>query len=225
MNKQLTMLAAGFAGVGLMYFLDPILGRRRRALFADKAGHYSRKMKHAMDLTARDFGHRVQGVVARGKRAFDNTEVPGEVLIERVRTELGRVISHPSAISVSVSGGEVFLFGPVLDDERKALLKRVRSILGVHKVHDRLQPQTESSPEQAERGYGRPVRRAGFWASNWPPAKRAFAVAAGLSAVAVGTSRRSFPGALLACGGAGFLTRGLLNRRLRARQESGVSPV
>ena len=103
MNKQLTMLAAGFAGAGLMYFLDPILGRRRRARVADKAGHYSRKMKHAMDLTARDVGHRVQGVVARGKRAFDNTEVPGEVLIERVRSELGRVISHPSAISVSVS--------------------------------------------------------------------------------------------------------------------------
>src|SRR5688572_6373113 len=134
MNKPVMLLGAALAGVGLMYFLDPILGKRRRHLLTDKANRYSRKARHAMDLTARDFGHRVQGVVARSKQAFEKAEVPGEILIERVRSELGHAVSQPSSISLNVSGGEVFLFGPVLEHERKRLVKRVRGVQGVLKV-------------------------------------------------------------------------------------------
>ena len=95
----------GAVGVALMYFLDPNLGRRRRARTRDKVVHAARVVNEGAKVTARDTVHRVQGAWAEARKIFEPEDVTDEVLIGRVRAELGRVVSHPHAIEVAASGG------------------------------------------------------------------------------------------------------------------------
>ena len=48
-RKELgALFIATITGAGLMYFLDPRLGRRRRAIIRDKAIHLSRKTNEVL---------------------------------------------------------------------------------------------------------------------------------------------------------------------------------
>lgn len=51
-------------GAGLMYFLDPERGDRRRALVRDKVVHYGHVVEDSVSSTARDLGNRAKGVVS-----------------------------------------------------------------------------------------------------------------------------------------------------------------
>ena len=121
----------GAVGVALMYFLDPNLGRRRRARTRDKVVHAARVVNEGAKVTARDTVHRVQGAWAEARKMFEQEEVTDDVLIGRVRAELGRVVSHPHAIEVAASGGHVTLIGPILSHEVRPLLRAIRRVAGV----------------------------------------------------------------------------------------------
>src|SRR5262245_30785745 len=90
-----TMLTGLGLGVGLMYFLDPERGRRRRALVRDKMAHAARAGNEAMCHFRSDVSHRLAGVGARARGALHGGPVDDGVLVERVRSKLGRVVSHP----------------------------------------------------------------------------------------------------------------------------------
>jgi hypothetical protein len=64
--KRIHALAAGAAGAGLMYLLDPRHGRRRRELLVEKGARVSRIVGRGVNNTARDIGHRMQDVVTKG---------------------------------------------------------------------------------------------------------------------------------------------------------------
>ena len=206
MNKQVIAIGTGLAGAGLMYLLDPTLGRRRRALFMDKTGRYSRAVGRGLETTAKDFGNRIQGLVAGGKRAFAQEMVPDNVLIERVRAELGRTVSHPSSIVIHADDGHITLSGPLLRHERDRLIRRIRKVRGVRSIGDQLDLHTDSGTEPGLQGQpGTPTGR-------WPPAKRALAIGTGLGALLMGSRWRHLPGTALACAGATLMTRGIANR-------------
>ena len=120
----------GAVGVALMYFLDPNLGRRRRARTRDKVVHAARVVNEGAKVTARDTVHRVQGAWAEARKMFEQEEVTDDVLIGRVRADLGRVVSHPHAIEVAASGGHVTLIGPILSHEVRPLLRAIRRVAG-----------------------------------------------------------------------------------------------
>ena len=68
-NRDATRMAGGIGiglalGAGLMYFLDPERGDRRRALVRDKVVHYGHVVEDSVSSTARDLGNRAKGVVA-----------------------------------------------------------------------------------------------------------------------------------------------------------------
>lgn len=92
------LLGGAAFGAAVMYFLDPSIGRRRRALVRDKVVHAGKVINEAGKVTARDAAHRAYGVIAGTKRLFQRGEVSDEVLVGRVRAALGRVVSHPHAI-------------------------------------------------------------------------------------------------------------------------------
>ena len=209
MNKAITALSAGAAGAGLMYVLDPGFGRRRRALLMDKGSHFSRLLGRGVSIGARDVGHRVQGLVAKGSHAFRSRSVEDSTLVERVRSELGRVLFHPSSIKVTARNGLVTLSGPVFQDEYKRLLKKVRKLSGVRFVDDRLD---QREGRAGEIGRGQP---AGLIRAGWPPATRAFAITSGLGAILFGLSRRDPPSIALAGAGAALLTRAITKRATR----------
>ncbi len=57
---------------------------------------------------------------------------------EQVQACIGRLVSHPDAIQVSVEGGVVRVSGHVLASEQDRLLSQLTHVPGVHKVRNAL---------------------------------------------------------------------------------------
>jgi len=132
-NNRALLTGLGL-GVGLMYFMDPERGRRRRALVRDKVAHTTRLSSNALGTVGHDLAHRAAGLVARARGVLRRRPVDDGVLVERVRAKLGRLVSHPHAIDVNASDGYVRLRGPVLQSEVPRLVRAVARVSGVRDV-------------------------------------------------------------------------------------------
>jgi CBS domain-containing protein len=132
------------AGVGVgavaFYFVDPVVGRRRRALARDKAIRAGHAGRRDLARAERHVTNRARGLWAHLRAALLAEEAPDDVVEERVRAALGRVCSHAGAIDVVVIDGDVTLTGPVLQHERRAVLREVGRVRGVGALDDRLEP-------------------------------------------------------------------------------------
>jgi hypothetical protein len=178
------MLVGMGIGASLMYFLDPNGGGRRRALARDQIVHAGHVVSDAADATSRDLANRAAGVAARIRGARHNGPVDDRVLAERVRARLGRVVSHPRAIDVDVSGGVVTLRGPILQSEVGPLCDAVAGISDVREVVDELDAHVNPDNVPALQG-GREQTRA--WHRPWSPTKQlvtCLAATAGLGLIA-----------------------------------------
>lgn len=133
------LLFSGVAiGAGLMYFLDPQVGRRRRARARDKYHHYSKVGSSVLSKASRDFNHRLHGRMAENRLNHRNEQIPDNVLIERIRSKIGRVVSHPRAIHIECRNGHVILNGAIASSEIADCLGTVNRVRGVHYVTNRL---------------------------------------------------------------------------------------
>src|SRR5262249_12880283 len=103
MHAMRTMTTAALGAAG-MYFLDPANGRRRRARMRDGLEHAVHASLRGLDIGTRDLSHRLHGVLAT-IRGVPRTRPDDDVLVERVRTKLGRAATHPHAIHVKCAGG------------------------------------------------------------------------------------------------------------------------
>jgi hypothetical protein len=122
-----------------MYFLDPDRGRRRRAVVRDRFAHAANTSSDALGSLGRDLSHRAAGVLARARGVLSRRPVDDDVLIERVRAKLGRVVSHPHAIAVNATGGSVRLRGSILDSELPRLMRAIGRVRGVRGVEHELE--------------------------------------------------------------------------------------
>jgi CBS domain-containing protein len=132
------------AGIGLgsaaFYFLDPVVGRRRRALARDKAVRAAHLGRRDLLKVEHDVQNRARGLFARLRAALHGDDAPDEIIEARVRSTIGRVCSHSGAIDVAVTDGAVTLSGPVLRNEHSRVLRHVRHVRGVSNVDDLLEP-------------------------------------------------------------------------------------
>lgn len=128
-----------------MYFLDPSAGDRRRAVARDKILKTGRQTRSGLERQARKLGNQARGVAARTRSRFESDNPADDVLAQRVRTALGRVISHPRHINIGAQAGIITLSGSVLEEEAKGLSSAVRRVRGVKDVVD----QTEIREEVA----------------------------------------------------------------------------
>ena|SRR2546423_1965438 len=130
---------AGFVVGGVtVALLDPRRGAARRALLRDKSRAVA---KDAADIAARrgrDVQHRLRGMVYETKARLADEPVPDDILIERVRAQLGRPVSHPRAIDVRAQDGCVILAGPILAAEVDDLIRQVSLIAGVRSIRSEL---------------------------------------------------------------------------------------
>jgi hypothetical protein len=99
-------------GAGLMYLFDPLVGRRRRALVRDKIIRLTHKAATAIDVTSRDLKNRAIGLASQTRSLIAKEDISDEVLSERVRSELGFLVGHPSSIAVTAEQGRIKLSGP-----------------------------------------------------------------------------------------------------------------
>jgi gas vesicle protein len=157
-------ISAAALGAAAIYLLDPQNGRRRRAMAVDQ-------MTGIVNQTGRAFrqsGRYVNDLMNRGRGAAYETSrrfgvggrerVSAEQLLQRVRADMGHVVSHAGAIQVMADGdGVVTLSGRVLASEVDALLTAVNKVSGVSQVINRLDVQdtvegvTESSSTMSQR--------------------------------------------------------------------------
>src|SRR5438105_6119672 len=114
LDTTLTLIGGVGLGMGMMYLLDPDRGNRRRAMIRDTAARTVHQTGDAIGTTSRDLSNRTRGMVSEIASLFRGDETSDEVLTSRVRSKLGRLVSHPHAIEVRVRDGHVTLSGPVL---------------------------------------------------------------------------------------------------------------
>jgi hypothetical protein len=197
-------------GAGLMYYFDPNRGRSRRARMRDWIKHQLREIDGAVEVTAHDLANRTQGLIARTRAVLghNHQQAPDDVIVARVRSKLGRVVSHPHAIAVTALRGHVELSGPVLAAEMSRLLSAVASVRGVTGVGHRLQICREPGGHPAlQGGRLRTGEQPEFWQRNWSPTMRLIAGSA-IAIPALGLAARRGPAGLaLGTLGLGFLVK------------------
>ena len=138
MNSVARLVAAFTAGAAIMYCLDPVAGRRRRALMRDRgvslghdAEHFARaKSKRAVD--------RAQGMVARVRAGLSDAPVDDGQLQSRVRTRLGRLVRHPGEVNVDVHEGRVVLRGQASEQEIEEMMSALAAMRGVSDIDNRV---------------------------------------------------------------------------------------
>jgi hypothetical protein len=154
--RTIGILVGGLGlGAALMYVLDPERGKRRRAIVRDKAVSGAHRAGERLSARSRDVANRARGVASELKSLTRDEETTDRVLEERVRAELGRVVTKPASIEVAAIAGTVVLSGAIVASEVDDLLSSVRGVSGVEDVENRLE--VYETPEDAE-GRGAALR-------------------------------------------------------------------
>src|SRR5579883_1355411 len=105
-------IACFVAGAGLMYFADPDRGRRRRAAVRDKFAAGWHDFTNELDKAERDLSNRSRGFGSSVSSLWKHKDADEPVLLGRVRTAIGRAVSHPHAIHARFQGqGQIVLEG------------------------------------------------------------------------------------------------------------------
>lgn len=187
-QDRAAMLVGIGVGASLMYFLDPAGGGRRRARARDQLVHAGHVIADAADATSRDVTNRAAGLAARLRSEHRQDAVDDRVLVERVRAQLGRHVSHPRAIDLEVRDGIVTLKGPILRSEVSRLCEAVCRVNGVREVVDNLETHETAANVPALQG-GRDLPS--MWNRRWSPTVQlaaALAATAGLGLMATAMS-------------------------------------
>src|SRR5262245_31743706 len=122
MSKPIALLAGTGIGAALMYYFDPDRGTRRRSLVRDRVHRARSRARQSADAALKDVSNRARGTFAELRGALGAQFVPDEVLVERVRSKLGRCMSHPSSVHVTAHDGRVVLSGSILASEVRSVL-------------------------------------------------------------------------------------------------------
>jgi uncharacterized membrane protein len=206
-------LASGLflgAGMGVAYLLDPVLGRHRRRVVRDKAVHVTHELRDLFSKAARDAANRARGIVAETESALLHEEVSDDVLAERLRSLLGRAVSHPRAIEASVAQGIAVLRGPVFADEVEALLTRVRGVRGIKEIDSQLVAHRDPAGVAGLEGPRRRVRRPGFTNLRAPSVRLLVGLSGG-TLTAIGIRRGGLLGTAMSLVGLGAVGRAATN--------------
>ena len=132
------LLAGIGLGAAIMYFLDPDRGNRRRHLAGDQARKALRHGRRELHDAVENAKNHAVGAVAEVRGRLSREDVNDSLLIERVRSELGRHVEHPRAIEVFVENGNVTLAGAVAPSEVAEAEKAVCGVRGVQCVTNQL---------------------------------------------------------------------------------------
>lgn len=122
-------------GAGLMYFLDPGSGARRRLWLREKWARPTKKEQASLAGAEA----RTDRVAGAGADAAPNAD---DELARRVRLALERALPQPPAVEVVAHHGLVILSGEVSAGEQDTVLACVRGVPGVKEVENRIEVRT-----------------------------------------------------------------------------------
>lgn len=224
MQSNFSFLGGIGAGVALMFLLDPVRGRRRRAVLKDQLIHQLNRAGKGVDVASRDLVHRAKGLVHEIRyeaTSFLKPErVSDEVLISRVKSKIGRFATRPSAVEVLAHHGNVILRGEAFEDEIYDLLLVVSSIHGVENVQNelKLKPKwdfletSRTSSEEPLHVSSQKAVSARMSQRRLTPANRLLLGVLGTGVALYSWRTQRGVSTLLRTLGAGIILRGLTNR-------------
>jgi uncharacterized membrane protein len=211
-GMTLSALSCFAAGAGLMYLLDPARGRARRAMVRDKTVSSVNEAGTGLRRTGQYLRDSSRGLVAETRARFRHEVASDYKVGARVRSNFGRIVSHPKAIWVTVVDGNVTLCGEVLASEHPGLLAAAKGTRGVRSVIDQLNVRETSEGVASLQGDG---KRASPWIplmrDSWSPLTRTLVGLTGGAIGFYGAVRRDWVGAGLGLLGLGMATRGVTN--------------
>lgn len=208
-----TLITSLGLGAGLMYFFDPRLGNRRRALVRDKANSMVNRLDDSVDVAMEDMRNRTRGVLAEMSAKLTDQGAPDWILEERVRTNLGRLARHARGVEVQADGGHIYLSGPVLREDVDAIVKAAARTRGVHGVENELQVFDNPEDIPSLQGATSDRRQAlpEWQQQNWSPAMRLLSGVGGSLLTLYGLTRRGVTKPLLSTAGLVITARGVTN--------------
>lgn len=137
------ILVSGIAGAGLMYFLDPQSGKRRRTMLRDRTGGMIRHTSRRVVSAGRRTSATVYGVTQKVKhRRPEEISFPNNPdLVARVESELFRDPDIPKG-SININAeydGKIVVRGQVEDvGQIKAIERAIKRVRGVWEVENLL---------------------------------------------------------------------------------------
>lgn len=226
MNRTILSLASLGTGAALMYWLDPLHGRRRRADARNQAVRMATRGTRALDVATRDLENRFHGLVSEAKSMLTSDRATDEVVAQRARSRLGRVSSYPALIETSCKDGHLILEGQVLDREKQDVHAAMSRVRGVKSVESWLES-FDHVPQGIEpRRRGMVAQRPGLLTQrrNWTPATRLVAGGAGAGLCLFGLQRGGIFGNVALFGGGFLCMRALTNMNVRQMVGVGARP-
>lgn len=174
------------------------------------------ELDDVVDTAGRDLKNRARGLVAETRSRFRGDSVDDDILEARVRSAIGRVVSHPRAIEVESEGCCVTLSGPVLAHEEEALVSAVKKVRGVEGVRNHLEVHAEPGTVPGlQGGAGRkPGARGELAQENWAPAVRLLMGLGGGLTTLYGRKVPGPLGSMISLVGLGVLARSVTNLRM-----------
>jgi hypothetical protein len=141
-GNPLSLLIGAGIGAAIMYFLDPNRGVRRRHLAYDRAGRVLRVGKRELHDARENAKNHALGAMREVKSGLrgEGRDVDDEVLVARVRAELGHNVESARSIEVFAENGCVTLCGSALVHEIDRAERTVKGVRGVTGVNNELVP-------------------------------------------------------------------------------------
>jgi uncharacterized membrane protein len=204
----------GGAAAAAVYFLDGKRGHERRAKAAGFATRVAGTIASAAALATRDTQHRVIGAAKHAWVALRQQQVDDRVLVERIRSRMGRIVSRPHDIHVASDGGSVTLWGQAAEPEAQALIDAVRVMRGVREVMNRLERREATACDERHEDALRAARNR--TTLQWSPARRLAATVAGAALAAYGWRRHDDLGAAISFVGAGLAAQSWMKHNVHS---------
>ena len=216
--KLKTLVTTLGLGAGLMYFLDPQHGTRRRAMVVDKANRFVNNLDTSIDTAVQDTRNRARGVLSEmTARLSDQGTVPDWILEERVRSNLGRTGHSTRTLDIRAEGGRIHLGGTALRGTEDDIVRAALRTRGVHGVENNLRivdtPQDIPALQEAsfrQAGLMEPTQR------NWSPATRLLSGVGGSLLTLYGLTRKGVAKPVLSTAGLVLTARGVTNLDTRS---------
>ena len=129
-NRNLKVMFAGLAvGAIAAAFLDPRRGAARRAKLRDKFIHFGHLLEHQAIGRSIDWRQRARGRLYEVRHKRERVE--DDILVERVRAQIGKRVSNMHSLVISADNGRVIIAGPVKATERAGLIDILHKTRGV----------------------------------------------------------------------------------------------
>lgn len=215
-NKYKWMLAGGVAVAGgAAYFLDGERGHERRAALAANTRRLGKQVGDTAAKSLADSWHHLAGPAKQAWLGLARSEWPDDrVLVERIRSRMGRLVSHPHKIHVVSDEAVVTLWGTATEEERLRLVRYVKTVPGVREVINHIEIHEGEAPLATEISPFKQARQDTLL--NWNPAKRLLAGMAGTAALMYGMRRKDPVGVSISVLGAGLAAASTMKKNVHS---------